>query len=453
MSKFLRSILLLTAVFILPIQHLLAGPLTSAQVTKIINRVSVIDPAKGGHPASVREVIKDDLGLETGAKSRSELLFQDNTLTRIGAETFFSFKTGTRDMTLEKGSMLLQVPRGLGGAKIHTAAVTAAITGTTIMMEHIPNQYIKVLVLEGSLRLSRNGTFGDSLVLRPGKMVIMRPDAKKIPDPIDVDLQNIVATSSLVNFPGAEPLPSIPLIQAAIDSQHDQLVKKNLVPTNLVMGQGTNVTLIPTSPVSTSAEPTALPSANLSGGAISTVKGTLAALPIVGPVASNTLTDATTAVNNLLSSTGSTVGAVANDLLSTTSNVTSLAVSSSTQILSLLDTAVPSVGGTVAIVPTTLAAVTMVATAPTEIVTSTVGGVTTAVADTTGSVVDTVASTTGSVTTLATDTLSSLTTSTITSPSPTSTLTTVTSVPTSLVAGTVTGGTSSTGGLLGGFGH
>src|SRR5438552_13891055 len=111
--------------FVSSTHQTMAGPLTSAEVTKIINRVSVIDPAKGGHPATVRDVIKDDLGLQTGAKSRSELLFQDNTLTRIGAETFFSFKTGTRDMTLEKGSMLLQVPKGLGGAKIHTAAVTA----------------------------------------------------------------------------------------------------------------------------------------------------------------------------------------------------------------------------------------------------------------------------------------------------------------------------------------
>src|SRR6202011_6070365 len=135
-------------------------------------------------------------------------------------ETFFSFKTGTRYMTLEKGSMLLQVPNVLGVAKIHTAAVTAAVTGTTIMMEYIPNQYIKVLVLEGSLRLSRNGTFGDSLLLRPGKMVIMRPAPKKIPDPIDVDLEQIVKTSTLVNFPNEKaPLPSMPLIQAAITDQ------------------------------------------------------------------------------------------------------------------------------------------------------------------------------------------------------------------------------------------
>src|SRR5438046_7444241 len=137
------------------VQQSVAGPLSSAEVTKIIHLVTVIEPAKGDRPAVLRDVIKDDLALQTGARSRSELLFQDNTLTRIGAETFFSFKTGTRDLTLEKGSMLLQVPKGLGGAKIHTAAVTAAITGTTIMMEYIPRRFIKVLVLEGSLRLSR----------------------------------------------------------------------------------------------------------------------------------------------------------------------------------------------------------------------------------------------------------------------------------------------------------
>src|ERR1700730_14958527 len=266
-----------------------AGPLTSAEVTKIINRVSVVDPEKGGHPAAIREVIKDDLGLQTGEKSRSELLFQDNTLTRIGAETFFSFKTGTRDMTLEKGSMLLQVPKGLGGAKIHTAAVTAAITGTTIMMEYVPNQYIKVLVLEGSLRLSRNGLFGDSLVLRPGKMVIMRPDAKKIPDPVDVDLRHIVQTSSLVNFPGAEPFPSTQLIEAAIEQQQQQLASNNLVPTNLVIGQGTNVIVATSDQLAKLTGPTTgLLGATITGSPVTTLKNDV--LPIVNGVGTNLAT-------------------------------------------------------------------------------------------------------------------------------------------------------------------
>src|SRR4051812_46218515 len=177
-----------------------AGPLTEAHVTKIINEVKVVDPRAGDHSAKLNDRIHDDLAVTTGIKSRSELLFQDNTLTRLGAESYFSFKSGTRDMTLQKGTLLLQDPKGLGGAKIHTAAVTASITGTTIMMEYIPNKHIKVAVLEGSLRLSLNGKFGDPLLLLPGRMVIMKPDAKRIPDPVTIDLKKLVRTSSLVNM-------------------------------------------------------------------------------------------------------------------------------------------------------------------------------------------------------------------------------------------------------------
>src|SRR5437588_5127717 len=310
----LAALALYSGVFV---QQSVAGPLTSAEVTKIINRVSVIEPAKGDRPAALRDVIKDDLGLQTGARSRSELLFQDNTLTRLGAETFFSFKTGTRDMTLEKGSMLLQVPKGLGGAKIHTAAVTAAITGTTIMMEYNPRQYLKVVVLEGSLRLSRNGSFGNSVVLHPGKMVIMRPDAKKIPDPIDVDLAQIVKTSTLVNFPGSNILPSMPLIQAAINDQAKELAKGTLVPTNLVIGHGTTMVLA-------------------SSDQLSKTIGSLAGLATSqngAPVAATVSTTTSTAANNVLGS-GPAVS-----------------VSSSAQLVSLLGNATPGSGGTINVTP------------------------------------------------------------------------------------------------------
>ena len=309
----LAAVALYSGIFV---EQSIAGPLTSAEVTKIINRVSVIEPAKGDRPAALRDVIKDDLGLQTGARSRSELLFQDNTLTRLGAETFFSFKTGTRDMTLEKGSMLLQVPKGLGGAKIHTAAVTAAITGTTIMMEYSPGQYLKVLVLEGSLRLSRNGS-GDSLVLPPGKMVIMRPDAKKIPDPIDVDLAQIVRTSILVNFPGSNILPSMPLIQAAINDQAKELTKGTLVPTNLVMGYGTNVVLASTDQL------------NKTIGSLAGLATSQNGAPVTATVSTTT----STAANKVLGS-GPAVS-----------------VSSSAQLVSLLGNATPGSGGTINVTP------------------------------------------------------------------------------------------------------
>jgi hypothetical protein len=219
-----------------------AGPLTEARVTRIVNKVDVIDPAKGAHPAALDETIKDQIELKTGVKSRSELLFQDQTLTRIGPETSFRFKAGTREISLDKGTMLLQVPKGLGGANIRTASVTAAITGTTILMEYTPSKHIKVLVLEGSLRLSVNGRFGDSVVLRPGRMVLMRPDAKKIPPPVSVDLKRIVHTSSLVNMSKKKgaPLPSSALIENEIAQQTHDKGSADLVDTGLVIrGSGT----------------------------------------------------------------------------------------------------------------------------------------------------------------------------------------------------------------------
>jgi hypothetical protein len=313
----LVAVALYSGVFV---QQSVAGPLTSAEVTKIINRVSLIEPAKGDRPAVLRDVIKDDLGLQTGARSRSELLFQDNTLTRVGAETFFSFKTGTRDMTLEKGSMLLQVPKGLGGTKIHTAAVTAAITGTTIMIEYSPGKYLKVLVLEGSLRLSHNGSFGNSQVLRPGKMVIMRPDAKTIPDPVDVNLAEIVKTSTLVNFAGGKILPSMPLIQAAINDQARELTKGTLVSTNLVIGHGTNVVLASNNQLSKTI------------GSVTGLAASRNGAPVSATVSSNT----STAANNVLGS-GPAVS-----------------VSSSAQLVSLLGNTAPGSGGTVNVTPGTV---------------------------------------------------------------------------------------------------
>src|SRR5690242_6508615 len=205
-----------------------AGPLTEARVTKIVNEVKLVDPTAGDREAKLNDVVRDQIALTTGIKSRSELLFQDKTLTRLGPESYFSFKGGTREMTLQKGTLLLQVPKGLGGAKIHTASVTAAITGTTIMMEYVPNKDIKVLVLEGTLRLSLNGRFGDSLLLTPGKMVIMPPNARRIPDPVTVDLKKVVQTSTLVNMHAKhrkkadsnnDSLPSMSKIEAAIEAQ------------------------------------------------------------------------------------------------------------------------------------------------------------------------------------------------------------------------------------------
>jgi len=116
----------------------IAAPLREARVTRIVNDVDLIAAENQRRDARANDVMRDDMILATGHKSRAELQFTDQTLARIGANSYFTFAEGTRNMELGKGTMLLKVPKGAGGAKISTQSVTAAITGTTVLLETNP---------------------------------------------------------------------------------------------------------------------------------------------------------------------------------------------------------------------------------------------------------------------------------------------------------------------------
>jgi hypothetical protein len=237
-----------TLAFTSPPAHSKNVPLEEATLTRIVNDVRVFDPKKGTSPARVSQTIKDDMGVKTGVKSRAELLFQDNTLTRLGAESFFTFNPGTREMSLSSGTLLLQVPKNHGGATIRAASVTASITGTTVLVENLPNKTAKFLVLEGSMRVSLKNKVGESLTLRPGQMIILPPKPTTIPNPANVDLRRLIQTSALVNpqlFSAKNSpaeLPSMPLIAKAIGKQDKARKEGRLIETNIaIIGNGTKL--------------------------------------------------------------------------------------------------------------------------------------------------------------------------------------------------------------------
>lgn len=178
-----------------------ADRLQQATVTRLVNQVEVLPPDGKPQAASIGEIIRGQTGIRTGQKSRTELTFPDNTLARLGANTVFSFQSGSRNFDLSNGTLLLQVPKGSGGGTIKTAPVTAAITGTTLMLEYSPGNpgSVKLIVLEGEVRLSLNGRPGESILVRSGQMVAIPDNAKSLPDPSDVDLARILRTSRLIN--------------------------------------------------------------------------------------------------------------------------------------------------------------------------------------------------------------------------------------------------------------
>lgn len=228
-----------------------AQTLKKAEVTIAVNDVRLASPAQPERPAQINDVITGQSVLNTGAKSRAELLFDDKTLARIGANASFSFQEGTRNMELKKGTLLLQVPKDAGGATVKTAAVTAAVTGTTILLEYTPGQAVKAIVLEGTLRLFLPGRPGESILVQPGQMIFMDPKSNQIPDPVDVDLKRLVGSSKLLQMKSPDDGAggegnnlNFVIIDHQIDNQQELIQSGAFSETNiLIVGEGGEVML------------------------------------------------------------------------------------------------------------------------------------------------------------------------------------------------------------------
>lgn len=221
------------AVLLLPAA---AAPLRSAEVTTVVNDVRVYRKTTSVSVAKQGDSVTGTDAVHTGRNSRAELRFPDQSITRIGANSIFSFRSGSRDMEIQQGSFLLQVPKNAGGATIRTATVTAAITGTTTLTECNPGHWIKFITLEGTARLKHNkgGGFMD---IPPGQMIVMRVDDNRIPRPIVVNVGKLVKTSKLLGKDfGPLKEEADALVDQTVQDQKDLRDNGKLVPAGVIIG-------------------------------------------------------------------------------------------------------------------------------------------------------------------------------------------------------------------------
>jgi hypothetical protein len=193
-----------------------AAELEEAQVTQVVQDVKVVPSNAAARPASVNETVRQGSAVQTGVQSRSELTFKDKTITRLGEKSIFSVGQGSRTIEMGSGQFLLYVPKKAGGAKIKMGAVTAAITGTTVLGTVDPSGIVEFTVLEGSGCISA-GNMGQSLLVQAGQKVVYDPVTMSLGNPYDVDLQQQVSSPLVKGF---SQLPSAPLIDEAIQNQH-----------------------------------------------------------------------------------------------------------------------------------------------------------------------------------------------------------------------------------------
>ena len=184
-----------------------------ARVTVIVRDVNLLPEDAKPRPAVLNEKVQEDTGVRTGNESRSELTFTDFTITRLSANTIFSFNRAGRNVHLNSGAMLLRVPKDSGGASMRTDACSVAITGTTVVLQATRLGRNKLYVLEGHARMALNKRPNDWSTVGPGQMLDVPPGANQLPAVQDFDVNEFMKSNPLItDFP---PLPSRDLIYAS----------------------------------------------------------------------------------------------------------------------------------------------------------------------------------------------------------------------------------------------
>ena len=211
-----RSILLVAPVALASVSWLpnevIALDFSQARVTQVVQDVKVVPSGAAARPAAVNETVHKGSAVQTGTQSRSELTFQDQSITRLGEKTIFSVGGDARSIELGSGQFLLYVPKKAGGAKVKMGSVTAAITGTTVLGNVNPNGIVEFTVLEGTANV-RLDSVGQCLRIHAGQKVTYDPVTGKLGDPVDVDIQKQLSSPLVADF---GQLPSATLINQEV---------------------------------------------------------------------------------------------------------------------------------------------------------------------------------------------------------------------------------------------
>jgi hypothetical protein len=199
-----------------------ATPLTESVFTEIVNDAKVVTAStQSAAPAKTNQLFKAPDLVRTGPASRVELTAADETITRIGANTVFTFESSGRTIDLEKGSILFHSPPGKGGGVIKHSGASAAVLGTTIIGAILADGSFKIMVLEGQCLVTLRD--GSTMTLDAGQFVIIPPDGSSFGKGfLNFNIQQLVSRLLLIQG-FANPLSSLPKINDAIQQQNTNI--------------------------------------------------------------------------------------------------------------------------------------------------------------------------------------------------------------------------------------
>lgn len=188
-----------------------------ARVTEVVRVVHLLEAQAPPRPATVNSTVREGAAVRTGTDSRAELTFTDLSITRLGADTVFSFNPATRAYDLTNGAILMSAPKGAGTVRINTPIATCAVNGFTAIIERRTNLHNKFIVLNGDGVFTLKKFPRNPCRLHFGQAVISPPDPTRPPHVCGVSLSKVLHGRLVNGF--KHKLPESGQIAANIEKQ------------------------------------------------------------------------------------------------------------------------------------------------------------------------------------------------------------------------------------------
>jgi hypothetical protein len=150
----------------------------------MVQRLAVASTLQGGD------------GLRTGSNGQSQMDAGNATI-RAGSNTDLLLKSNRNGLTLNSGIVLVSNKSKGSGFDLETDRHRATSYGT-MQVSYLKDKYLKVLCVEGKVKVSLKALMGDSVTLRPGQMVTITPTEDRLPEPSMVNLSRLASTSALL---------------------------------------------------------------------------------------------------------------------------------------------------------------------------------------------------------------------------------------------------------------
>ncbi len=200
---------------------------------------AVVRKVLGKASAPPHTVLPPGSVFTTGVGGKSELAVKRG-IVRVGQRA--DLQATTRGLAVRQGITLVASEPGRfrKTIEVQVPGYKLQVSGT-VQVAYEPGRALKVVVLEGSANVALDSFMGEFEVLRPGQMLVINPSDSRLPNPLEVDIQRLVATSGLIGGDWG-PLATLASIESGARSQVMAAARGDVVPTNLLLrGNGTTL--------------------------------------------------------------------------------------------------------------------------------------------------------------------------------------------------------------------